>query len=76
MDICFLDPPYKMEDQYAKVLNALAAAGFVHEKTLVIAEHSKHFDPADSYGTLERIRKLVQGDAVLSFYSRKHLPWP
>jgi 16S rRNA (guanine(966)-N(2))-methyltransferase RsmD len=70
VDICFLDPPYKMEDQYARVLNAVATAPFLHENSLVIAEHSKHFDPADKYGGLERSRKLIQGDAVLSFYSR------
>lgn len=70
IDICFLDPPYKMEDQYAKVLNALAITPFLHENSLVIAEHSKHFDPAAKYGGLERSRKLIQGDAVLSFYSR------
>jgi len=69
IDICFLDPPYKMEDQYAKVLNALAKASFLRENSLAIAEHSKHFDPGDAYGKLRRSRKLVQGDAVLSFYT-------
>jgi 16S rRNA (guanine(966)-N(2))-methyltransferase RsmD len=69
VDICFLDPPYKMEDQYAKVLNALQAAPFLRQKSLVIAEHSKHLDPGDGYGKLRRFRKLVQGDAVLSFYA-------
>jgi 16S rRNA (guanine(966)-N(2))-methyltransferase RsmD len=69
IDICFLDPPYKMEDQYAKVLNALQAAPFLRQNSLVIAEHSKHFDPGDAYGQLRRFRKLVQGDAVLSFYA-------
>src|SRR5262245_54063888 len=37
VDICFLDPPYKMEDQYEKVLTALADASFLRENTLVIA---------------------------------------
>jgi hypothetical protein len=60
-----------MEDQYAKVLNVLQAAPFLRENSLVVAEHSKHFDPGDGCGRLERFRKLVQGDAVLSFYSRK-----
>lgn len=68
IDICFLDPPYKMEEQYEKVLAALAKAQVVGENSIVIAEHSKHFDPADGYGQLQRFRKLVQGDAVLSFY--------
>jgi len=67
-DICFLDPPYKMEEQYEKALSALAASSILHENSMVIAEHSKHFDPAERFGRLERFRKLVQGDAVLSFY--------
>ena len=68
LDICFLDPPYKMEEQYEKVLAALAGSSLLHENSMVIAEHSKHFDPKERYGRLERFRKLVQGDAVLSFY--------
>jgi hypothetical protein len=36
----------------------------------VIAEHEKRFDPGESFGTLLRYRKLVQGDAALSFYRR------
>jgi len=68
LDICFLDPPYRMEPQYAKVITALANAETLSKEALVIAEHSKHFDPEDRYGRLERYRRLVQGDAVLSFY--------
>jgi len=68
VDICFLDPPYKMEEQYEKVLAALSKSVTLHENSIVIAEHSKHFDPEDQYGRLQRFRKLVQGDAVLSFY--------
>ena len=57
-----------MEPQYAKVITALANAEKLNEGAVVIAEHSKHFDPGDCYGRLARYRKLVQGDAVLSFY--------
>ncbi len=73
IDICFLDPPYKMEEQYEKMLVALAKTNILHENSMVIAEHSKHFDPAEQYGRLERFRKLVQGDAVLSFYRISNL---
>lgn len=68
VDICFLDPPYRMEPQYAKVITALADSRILNEGAIVIAEHSKHFDPEEHYGRLERYRNLVQGDAVLSFY--------
>lgn len=68
VDVCFLDPPYKMEQQYGKVIAALSSLNVLGKNGVVVAEHSKHFDPEDCYGGLERFRKLVQGDAVLSFY--------
>ena len=37
---------------------------------LVIAEHEKRFDPGEKFGDLQRTRKLLQGDAGLSFYRR------
>lgn len=68
-DFCFLDPPYLMEDIYAKALLALADSRLLKPAGLVIAEHSKHFDPGERFNALERYRKLAQGDAVLSFYN-------
>jgi hypothetical protein len=35
---------------------------------MVIAEHQKKFDSGDKFGNLQRYRKLMQGDAALSFY--------
>jgi hypothetical protein len=43
----------------------------VKPEGVVIAEHEKRFDPGDNSGRLARYRKLVQGDAALSFY--RHL---
>jgi len=40
------------------------------ERSTVIAEHEKRFDPGDAFGDLRRYRTLVQGDATLSFYRR------
>jgi 16S rRNA (guanine(966)-N(2))-methyltransferase RsmD len=70
-DFVFLDPPYSMQDDYAKTLAALAGSKLVHEGSLVIAEHQKKFDPGEEFGELRRYRKLVQGDAALSFYRRE-----
>jgi len=67
-DFVFLDPPYSMQDEYAKTLAALAETKLLHEKSLVIAEHEKRFDPGEVFGKLQRYRKLAQGDAALSFY--------
>jgi hypothetical protein len=36
----------------------------------VIAAPPKRFDPGGVFGNLRRTRKLVQGDAALSFYRR------
>ena len=67
-DFVFLDPPYSMQDEYAKTLAALAESKLLREPSIVIAEHEKRFDPGEAFGELRRYRKLVQGDATLSFY--------
>ncbi len=69
-DFVFLDPPYSMQEEYAKTLATLATAKLLSERSLVIAEHEKRFDPGEAFGELRRYRKLVQGDAALSFYRR------
>jgi 16S rRNA (guanine966-N2)-methyltransferase len=67
-DVVFLDPPYGMRAAYEETLTALAESSLVWAMTLVIAEHEKTFDPGEEFGSLRRIRKLVQGNAALSFY--------
>ena len=69
-DFVFLDPPYSMQDEYAKTLASLAQSKLLDEQSVVIAEHEKGFDPGEGFGELRRCRKLVQGDAALSFYRR------
>ena len=69
-DFVFLDPPYSMQDEYAKTLATLAESKLLHGRSLVIAEHEKRFDPGEAFGELLRYRKLMQGDAALSFYRR------
>jgi 16S rRNA (guanine966-N2)-methyltransferase len=64
----FLDPPYNREQAYAEVLRALGNS-FLARDARVIAEHQKRFDPGEDFGAMHRFRKLVQGDAALSFYS-------
>jgi|ERR1035438_2524508 16S rRNA (guanine(966)-N(2))-methyltransferase RsmD len=70
-DFVFLDPPYSMQDEYAKTLAALAQSKLLNERSVVIAEHEKRFDPGESFGQLRCYRTLVQGDAALSFYRRR-----
>lgn len=66
----FLDPPYAMQQAYRETLNLLGNSHLI-ESALVIAEHEKKFDPSENLGSLQRMRRLEQGDAVLSFYRRQ-----
>ena len=68
-DFVFLDPPYRMREEYARTLGALAESKLLRLDSVVIAEHEKRFDPGADFGALRRYRKLEQGDAALSFYS-------
>jgi 16S rRNA (guanine966-N2)-methyltransferase len=70
VDFTFLDPPYRLRDEYAKTLNALAESKIVSASSNVITEHEKRFDPGETFARLQRYRRLDQGDAALSFYRR------
>jgi 16S rRNA (guanine966-N2)-methyltransferase len=67
-DVVFLDPPYRMQQAYEESLTALADSSLVWAMSLVIAEHEKKFDPGSEFKSLARVRKLIQGNAALSFY--------
>jgi 16S rRNA (guanine(966)-N(2))-methyltransferase RsmD len=70
-DFVFLDPPYRMQEEYAGTLDALAESKLVRASSVVIAEHEKRFDPGEAFGMLVRYRKLTEGDAGLSFYRKE-----
>ena len=71
VDLVFLDPPYSDSTEYESTLTLLG--GDCHQllapDAIVIAEHPKKINLADSYGALTRYRTLKQGDSILSFYS-------
>jgi 16S rRNA (guanine966-N2)-methyltransferase len=67
-DIVFLDPPYANAQDYDRVLLYLGSGVVLHEGSLVVAEHRRNFNLPENAGSLERVRVLRQGDAVLSFY--------
>jgi 16S rRNA (guanine(966)-N(2))-methyltransferase RsmD len=67
-DFVFLDPPYRLRDEYQKTLVALSSSNLLGAGGITIAEHEKRFDPGEAFGNLHRYRKLEQGDAALSFY--------
>jgi 16S rRNA (guanine(966)-N(2))-methyltransferase RsmD len=68
IDILFLDPPYAEKLQYAKVLSFLGETKLLAENAVVIAEHQRSLDLPETFGKLERVRVLRQGDAALSFF--------
>jgi 16S rRNA (guanine966-N2)-methyltransferase len=70
-DFIFVDPPYRMQEEYARTFEALAESKLVPASGVVIAEHEKRFDPGEAFGELRRYRKMTQGDAGLSFYRRE-----
>jgi 16S rRNA (guanine(966)-N(2))-methyltransferase RsmD len=70
-DFCFLDPPYRMHAAYAETLGFLSQSRLLQPNSVVIAEHDRKFDPPARVGSLQRYRKLEQGDAALSFYRRR-----
>ncbi len=70
-DVVFLDPPYKMHGAYEQVIGLLSQLQMVTERTIVVAEHDKRFDPGERHGALLRYRKLAQGDSALSFYRKQ-----
>jgi 16S rRNA (guanine(966)-N(2))-methyltransferase RsmD len=63
-DIVFVDPPYRLEQEYARTLAILSE----RPPALTIIQHSVRFDPGEAHGTLRRSRLLKQGDNALSFY--------
>ena len=72
-DVVFLDPPYDAAEEYSATL-ALLGGGLdwlLAEGAVVIAEHRRKERLEDKYGALGRTRLLEQGDAGLSFYSRR-----
>jgi 16S rRNA (guanine966-N2)-methyltransferase len=68
-DFIFLDPPYRLRNLYGEIFDALSASP-LSERALIIAEHEKRFDPGEKLRELERVRRLGQGEAALSFYRR------
>jgi len=65
-DIVFVDPPYRLEREYAAALEILGAG----PAPLAILQHDIRLVLPETSGALQRTRELRQGDNVLSFYER------
>jgi 16S rRNA (guanine(966)-N(2))-methyltransferase RsmD len=69
-DYVFIDPPYAATGDYSRVLKYLASSSLLVPSAIVIVEHRKSFNLAESFGVLQRVRLLRQGDSALAFYRR------
>ncbi len=67
--IVFIDPPYDLEQEYERSLTLVGGLEAELAPGLVIVQHSKRLELAESYGELKRNRELRQGDNSLSFYA-------
>lgn len=67
-DFAFIDPPYEEIREYHHALRELARSGLLGPNSIAIAEHSRHCELEDRYGSLLRTRLLRRGDSQLSFY--------
>ena len=65
-DIVFLDPPYRLAEEYDGALRALGESPL----QLAIAQHSARLALRGEYGRLRRARVLKQGDNALNFFER------
>jgi 16S rRNA (guanine966-N2)-methyltransferase len=67
-DVVFVDPPYHLPDSYQETLTALSDSAVIWAMSLVVAQHEKKFDLGDEFGSLRKVRRLVQGNNGLSFF--------
>ncbi len=73
-DYIFIDPPYAATEDYARVMKYVASSNVLAPNGIVIVEHRKTLNLAESFVALKRVRLLRQGDAALSFYRRENPP--
>ncbi len=69
----FIDPPYAT-DLASEALEAIGAGNLLHtadDNGVVIVEHDKRREPAESYGCLLKTGTRRYGDTSVSFYERK-----
>ena len=67
-DYVFLDPPYAEIREYHHSLRQIGRASLIGPGSVVIAEHSRHVQLEERYGSLARFRSLRHGDSQLSLY--------
>ena len=67
-DFIYLDPPYRLVEEYEAILDFIDSAQLLAPEGRVIAEHSRKIVLPEFFSRLENSRILVQGDSAVSFY--------
>ena len=66
-DVVFADAPYE-DDPWAELMERLEGLELLVDGALVVAEHHRRLDLAESYGRIVRSRSRRHGDTVVSVY--------
>lgn len=66
--LLFLDPPYD-DDSIDSVMNSLGESSLIRSESIVVLEHSKRRNLANSYNNLSLLRTRTYGDSCLSVYA-------
>lgn len=66
-DLVFADPPYDF-DPWNRLMQYLNTENTLHDKSLVIAEHSSEKNLSKYYGPLSLITRRRYGDTSISIY--------
>ena len=67
-DVVFIDPPYERQQIYINALKQFSTLPLLAEDGVLIFESSKRKEMPEAAGNLKRVRTLIQGDSVLTFY--------
>ena len=66
-DLVLADPPYRI-DPWETVMTSLLEREALEKGAIVVAEHGKAFELADTYGELSIWKRRRYGDSAVSIY--------
>ena len=66
-DVVFADAPYE-DDPWAELMEKLERFELLVDRALIVLEHHRRLELAESYGRIVRSRDRRHGDTVISIY--------
>jgi 16S rRNA (guanine(966)-N(2))-methyltransferase RsmD len=73
-DVAMMDPPYEMRG-IEEIVGKLATSAIVGLNGILVVEHSKRLELAESYGDMKRWRSRRYGDTMLDIYVKGEASW-